>query len=149
MNAPKTKELFGRNSVKELWKMLWGALAAVDPLEEGHPLGKIGLHPGVVQPALVLHRLDEVPPKPGRVSVQPLHVCQREGQAQRRRGVRQRRQRVLPHKGRQQLQGADGAGALLRQQQRGGRTARGDVQRGLEQLQGGRGQQPGKARLLL
>ena len=133
------------------WQMTLSAdsVLPVEPLEERHPLGKIGLSPGVVEPALARLVADEAVAQCGGVGVDLLHVPQGEGEAQRRRGVRQRREWVFPDEGRQQLDGIDRPGALLGEQQGGGRTFRCDVEGGVEQLELCRGQQPGSALALL
>ena len=69
------------------------------------------------------------------------HILHGQLQRQRRRSVRQRRQRVLPHKGRQQLHRHRGAGALLGEQQGCRRAVRLDVQGAVQQLQTALGQQ--------
>ena len=106
------------------WQMTLSAdfVLPVEPLEERHPLGKIGLSPGVVEPALARLVADEAVAQCGRVGVDLLHVPQGEGEAQRRRGVRQGREWVFPDEGRQQLDGIDRPGALLGEQQGGGRV---------------------------
>ena len=86
---------------------------AVDPLQHGHLLRKEGVGPGVVQPALARGGVHQPAAQGGRVGVGQQHVLPGQLQRQRRRGVRQGRQRVLPHEGRQQLHRHGGAGALL------------------------------------
>ena len=72
------------------WQMTLRASVqlSVEPLEEGYPLGEIGLGPGVVEPALARLVADEAVAQCGGVGVDLLHVPQGEGEAQRRRGVR-------------------------------------------------------------
>ena len=85
----------------------------------------------------------------GGAGVYLFHVPHGEGEAQRRRSVWQGRERVFPDEGRQQLDGVYRPGAFFGEQQRGGRTIRHDMQRGIEQLQLRRGQQTGRTCLFV
>ena len=62
------------------WQMTLSAdpVLPVEPLEECHPLGKIGLSPGVVEPALARLVADEAVAQCGGVGVDLLHVPQGE-----------------------------------------------------------------------
>ena len=133
------------------WQMTLRASVrlSVEPLEEGYPLGEIGLGPGVAEPALARLAAGESVAQRGGAGVDLFHIPHGEGEAQRRRGVRQGREWVFPDEGRQQLDGIDRPGALLGEQQGGGRTFRCDVEGGVEQLALCRGQQPGSALALL
>ena len=122
---------------------------SVEPLEEGYPLGEIGLGPGVVEPAFARLVAGETVAQRGGAGVDLFHVPHGEGEAQRRRSVRKGRERVFPDEGRQQLDGVYRSGAFFGEQQRCGRTIRHDVQGGIEQLQLRRGQQTGRALFLI
>ena len=119
------------------WQMTLRASVqlSVEPLEEGYPLGEIRLGPGVVEPALARLVAGETVAQRGGAGVYLFHVPHGEGEAQRRRSVRQGRERVFPDEGRQQLDGVYRPGAFFGEQQRGGRTIRHDMQGGIEQLQ--------------
>ena len=62
---------------------------SVEPLEEGYPLGEIRLGPGVVEPALARLVAGETVAQRGGAGVYLFHVPHGEGEAQRRRSVRQ------------------------------------------------------------
>ena len=79
---------------------------SVEPLEEGYPLGEIRLGPGVVEPAFARLVAGETVAQRGGAGVYLFHVPHGEGEAQRRRSVRQGRERVFPDEGRQQLDSA-------------------------------------------
>ena len=133
------------------WQMTLRASVqlSVEPLEEGYPLGEIRLGPGVVEPALARLVAGETMAQCGGAGVYLFHVPHGEGEAQRRRSVRQGRERVFPDEGRQQLDGVYRPGAFFGEQQRGGRTIRHDVQGGIEQLQLRRSQQTGRTCLFV
>ena len=95
----------------------------------------------MVQPALVRRCASQLSAQRFRVGIGLHHILHGQLQRQRRRGVRQRRQRVLPHKGRQQLHRHRGAGALLGEQQGCRHAVRLDVQGAVQQLQTALGQQ--------
>ncbi len=92
----------------------------IDPLQQRQPLGEKGLGFGVMQPAFAVGAVHQLLRQCGGGSVDSHHVLHGQLQGERRRNIRQRRQRVLPHKGRQQLHRHGQAGALLGQQQCGG-----------------------------
>lgn len=88
-------------------------------MQQRQPLGEKGLGLGVVQPAFAISAVHQLLRQCGRGSVDGHHVLHGQLQGERRRNIRQRRQRVLPHKGRQQLHRHGQAGALLGQQKGG------------------------------
>ena len=96
-----------------------------------------------MQPALVLCRMHQLPAQRCGVGIDELHILHGQLQRQRRRRIRHRRQRVLPHKGRQQLHRHGGAGALPGEQQRRRRAVRCHMQGAVQQLQIARGQKAG------
>lgn len=98
------------------WQMTLRASVqlSVEPLEEGYPLGEIRLGPGVVKPAFARLVAGETVAQRGGAGVYLFHVPHGEGEAQRRRSVRQGRERVFPDEGRQQLDGVYRPGAILR-----------------------------------
>ena len=102
------------------WQMTLRASVqlSVEPLEEGYPLGEIGLGPGVVEPALARLVAGETVAQRGGVGVYLFHIPHGEGEAQRRRSVRQGRERVFPDEGWQQLDGVHRPGAFFGEQQR-------------------------------
>jgi len=72
----------------------------------------------VGQPALARRAAHQPPPQGCRVGVDGLHILHGQLQSECRRNIRQRRQRILPHKGRQQLQRRHAAGTFFGEQQR-------------------------------
>ena len=98
------------------WQMTLRASVqlSVEPLEEGYPLGEIRLGPGVVEPALARLVAGETVAQRGGAGVYLFHVPHGEGEAQRRRSVRQGRERVFPDEGRQQLDSVYPSGCILR-----------------------------------
>ena len=85
------------------WQMTLRASVqlSVEPLEESYPLGEIRLGPGVVEPAFARLVAGETVAQRGGAGVYLFHVPHGEGEAQRRRSVRQGRERVFPDEGRQ------------------------------------------------
>ena len=75
------------------WQMTLRASVqlSVEPLEEGYPLGEIRLGPGVVEPAFARLVAGETVAQRGGAGVYLFHVPHGEGEAQRRRSVRQGR----------------------------------------------------------
>lgn len=73
------------------WQMTLRASVqlSVEPLEEGYPLGEIRLGPGVVEPAFARLVAGETVAQRGGAGVYLFHVPHGEGEAQRRRSVRQ------------------------------------------------------------